>query len=210
MKGNALETVSARQFWNSRYDREDYLFGEAPNAFLTGQVALLKAGMNALAVADGEGRNGVWLAQMGLTVTTTDIAPRAVHKALALAARRGVSIDARLADLDQWTWPQGAYDVVVAIFIQFAPPAARQRLFAQMKAAVRSGGLILLQGYRPEQLAYGTGGPAQIENLYTEALLREAFADFDILHLESHDSDVSEGSGHHGRSALIDLVARRQ
>jgi len=204
-----LEPVSARQFWDSRYDREDYLFGEAPNAFLAGQVDWLRAGMSALAVADGEGRNGVWLAQMGLTVTTTDIAPRAVQKALALAARRGVSIDAEVADLDQWAWPRDAHDVVVAIFIQFAPPAARRRLFANMKAAVRSGGFILLQGYRPEQLTYGTGGPSQIENLYTEALLRDAFADFDILHLESHNSDVSEGSGHHGRSALIDLVARR-
>jgi len=204
-----LETVSARQFWDSRYDREDYLFGEAPNTFLARQAHLLKAGMSALAVADGEGRNGVWLAELGLTVTTTDIAPRAVQKALALAARRGVNLDAQLADLDQWTWPRETYDVVVAIFIQFAPPAARQRLFAHMKAAVRSGGLILLQGYRPEQLAYGTGGPAQIENLYTEVVLRDAFADFDILHLESHDSDISEGPGHHGRSALIDLVARR-
>lgn len=204
-----METVSARQFWDSRYDREDYLFGEAPNTFLARQAHLLKAGMSALAVADGEGRNGVWLAELGLTVTTTDIAPRAVQKALALAARRGVNLDAQLADLDQWTWPRETYDVVVAIFIQFAPPAARQRLFAHMKAAVRSGGLILLQGYRPEQLAYGTGGPAQIENLYTEVVLRDAFADFDILHLESHDSDISEGPGHHGRSALIDLVARR-
>ena len=80
-----MDSVAARDFWNSRYDRQDYLFGETPNAFLAAQIARLQPGMTALAVADGEGRNGVWLAEQGLAVTTTDIAPRAVEKALALA-----------------------------------------------------------------------------------------------------------------------------
>lgn len=204
-----MDPVAARAFWDSRYDREDYLFGEAPNAFLAAQAERLTPGMTALAVADGEGRNGVWLAEQGLTVTTTDIAPRAIEKARALADRRGVQIDARLADLDDWDWPEAAFDIVAGVFIQFAPPAERDQIFQRMKAALKPGGLILLQGYRPEQIAYGTGGPGQVENLYTEALLREAYAEFDILHLESHDSEVAEGAAHSGRSALIDLVARR-
>lgn len=99
----------------------------------------------------------MWLAEQGLTVTTTDIAPRAIQKALALAERRGVALDAQLADLETWAWPQDAFDVVAAVFIQFAPPAQRDRIFQRMKAAVKSNGLILLQGYRPEQIAYGTG-----------------------------------------------------
>lgn len=201
--------TDAREFWNIRYDREDYLFGETPNAFLASQAARLLPGMTALAIADGEGRNGVWLAEHGLQVVTTDIAPRAVEKALALAKRRGVAIDARLADLETWDWPEGAFDVVVGVFIQFAPPAARARMFARMKAALKPGGLILLQGYRPEQIAYATGGPGQVENLYTEALLHDAFDDLDILHMESHDGEVAEGAGHAGLSALIDMVARR-
>ena len=204
-----MDPIAARDFWNTRYDRQDYLFGEAPNAFLAAQIDRLTPGMTALAVADGEGRNGVWLAEQGLTVTTTDIASRAIEKALALAERRGVALDAQLADLETWGWPQDAFDVVVAVFIQFAPPARRDQIFQRLKAAVKPGGLVLLEGYRPEQLAYGTGGPGQVENLYTEDLLRSAFTDFDILHLRSHDSDVSEGAGHCGRSALIDLIARR-
>lgn len=204
-----MDDADAREFWNSRYDREDYLFGEAPNAFLTAQAHRLTPGASALAVADGEGRNGVWLAEQGLAVTTTDIAPRAVEKARALAARRGVALDARLVDLETWDWPVEAFDVVVGVFIQFAPPAMRDRLFSRMKAALKPGGLFLLQGYRPEQLAYGTGGPGQAENLYTETQLRDAFADFDILSLEAYDAEVAEGDGHNGRSALIDLVARR-
>jgi SAM-dependent methyltransferase len=199
----------ARTFWDARYDRDDYLFGEAPNAFLAAQAGRLSPGLTALAIADGEGRNGVWLAQQGLIVTTTDISPRAIDKARALASRRGVALDARLADLDDWTWPESAFDVVVAIFVQFAPPPARDLMFRRIVAALRPRGLLILQGYRPEQIGYGTGGPGQVENLYTEALLRDAFAGLDILHLESHDSELAEGPGHAGRSALIDLVARR-
>lgn len=201
--------TAAREFWNARYDRDDYLFGEGPNAFLVAQASRLHPGMRALAIADGEGRNGVWLAERGLSVVTTEIAPRAVEKALALAERRGVVLDARLADLETWTWPETAFDIVVGVFIQFAPPEERDRMFARMKSALKPGGLILLQGYRPEQIAYGTGGPRQVENLYTESLLRDAFDDFDILHLESHDDEIAEGVGHAGPSALIDLVARR-
>lgn len=197
----------ARAFWDGRYGDESYLFGERPNAFLERQADRLRPGMTALAVADGEGRNGVWLARRGLAVTSTDISPRAVAKARALAARHGVEVDARLADLDAWDWPVEAFDVVVGVFVQFTPPDMRDRLFVRMKQALKPGGLLLLEGYRPEQLAYGTGGPAQVENLYTEALLRDAFADMEVVSLDSYDAEIAEGSGHVGLSALIDLVA---
>ena len=197
----------ARAFWDGRYGDESYLFGERPNAFLERQADRLRPGLTALAVADGEGRNGVWLARQGLAVTSTDISPRAVAKARALAARHGVEVDARLADPDAWDWPVEAFDVVVGVFVQFAPPDMRDRLFARMKQALKPGGQLLLEGYRPEQLAYGTGGPAQVENLYTEALLRDAFADMEVVSLVSYDAAIVEGSGHVGLSALIDLVA---
>lgn len=199
----------ARAFWDGRYGGESYLFGEQPNAFLARQADRLRPGMSALAVADGEGRNGVWLARQGLKVTSTDIALRAVAKARALAARHGVEVDARLADLETWNWPVKAFDVVVGVFIQFAPPDMRDRLFERMKQALKPGGLLLLEGYRPEQLAYGTGGPSQVENLYTEALLRDAFADMEVVSLASYDAEIAEGSGHVGPSALIDLVATK-
>lgn len=199
----------AREFWDGRYGDESYLFGEQPNAFLARQADRLRPGQTALAVADGEGRNGVWLARQGLTVTTTDLSPRALAKARALAERHGVSIDARLADLETWDWPSGAFDVVVGVFIQFAPPHQRDRLFGRMKQALKPGGLLLLEGYRPEQLAYGTGGPGQVENLYTETLLRDAFGDLEEISLLSYDAEIAEGSGHVGLSALIDLVARK-
>lgn len=114
-----------------------------------------------------------------------------------------------LADLGDWTWPEGQFDLVVAIFIQFAPPALRTEIFGRMRLALKPGGLLLLEGYRPEQLAYGTGGPRAVENLYTETILRDAFSAMDILELRTHDSDIHEGKGHSGMSALIDLVARQ-
>lgn len=195
--------------WDERYAGEDYLFGTEPNAFLKSQAHRLKTDQRALAVADGEGRNGVFLAERGLAVTSIDASERGIAKARKLAAERGVTLDAKLADVAGWAWPEAEFDVVVAIFIQFADPALRDLLFERMKAALQPGGLLILEGYRPEQVDYGTGGPPQRENMYTRPMLEKAFAGFEILHLEEHDSEIHEGSGHGGRSALIDLVARR-
>jgi SAM-dependent methyltransferase len=196
--------------WNQRFtDAEDYLFGRAPNAFLAAQRDKLPAHGRALAIADGEGRNGVWLARQGLSVTSVDFSPVGLAKARKLAAEAGVEIETVRADLYHWDWPEAAFDVVAAIFFQFAAPAERAGLFAGIRKTLRPGGLLILQGYRPEQVDYGTGGPPHRENMYTEALLREAFGDWEILHLRSHDSEVDEGAGHAGMSALIDLVARK-
>jgi len=195
--------------WDIRYDRPDYLFGEAPNAFLLRQAALVRRHKTALAVADGEGRNGVWLAQQGLSVQSIDASAVGLRKARALARLRGVDLDTELVDLDDYAWPAQRFDLVVAIFIQFAGPALRDRIFAGMVTALAPGGTLLLHGYRPEQLAYGTGGPRVLENLYTHELLGSTFAGLTIHTLESYDAEISEGSGHHGLSALIDLVASK-
>ena len=196
-------------FWDERYQGEAYLFGEAPNAFLAAQAHRLRPGMSALAVADGEGRNGVWLAEQGLDVLSVDSSPVAQAKAARLAEARGATLRLEEVDLASWAWPEAQFDVVAAIFIQFAGPALRDQIFAGLKRALKPGGLLLLEGYRPEQIAYGTGGPRVPENLYTEAMLRAAFSDFEILELSAYDAAIEEGAGHSGQSALIDLVARR-
>lgn len=198
-------------FWSGRYRDagEDYLFGTAPNRFLAGQEAYFGDGMAVLSVADGEGRNAVWLAEQGCQVTATEISEVALAKAAKLAHGRHVAVDFVKVDIFGWTWPAEAYDAVVGIFIQFAGPAERPRLFAGMKQAVKPGGLLFLQGYTPKQLDYRTGGPSAIENLYTAELLKEAFGDWEILVLREHEEVIEEGRGHAGRSALIDLVARK-
>ncbi|GAA0556871.1 SAM-dependent methyltransferase [Rhizomicrobium electricum] len=199
-----------RAFWNERFSGDDYLFGTEPNAFLATQRERLKPGMRTLAVADGEGRNGVWLARQGLDVLSIDFSPVALAKAEKLAAAAGVTLKTECVDLAHWEWGVPRFDVVAAIFIQFADPAWRGRIFANIKHVLVPGGLLLLEGYRPKQLEYGTGGPSQVENLYTRDLLEREFADMNILHLAEYDTEVSEGSRHKGMSALIDLVAKKR
>lgn len=197
--------------WSQRYRAagQDYLFGVAPNRFLAAHQHLFETGATALSVADGEGRNSVWLAEQGLKVTALEISPVALEKARKLARGRGVEVDFIRADIIAAPWPAQTYDFVVGIFIQFVGPDERVTQFTRLKQAVSPGGLLLLHGYTPKQLQYRTGGPSEVENLYTEALLREAFVDFEIITLRSYDDDLAEGSGHKGRSAVIDLIARR-
>ena len=198
-------------FWSARYRDagDDYLFGTAPNRFLASQVEHFGSGMSVLSVADGEGRNAVWLAEQGCDVTATEISPVALEKAAKLARGRKVSVNFVQADILNWDWPQAAFDAVVGIFIQFATPAERPRQLAGMKQAVKPGGLLFLQGYTPKQLEYRTGGPSAVENLYTGELLRDIFADWEIVLLHEHEDSIEEGTAHIGRSALIDLVARK-
>jgi len=195
--------------WDERYAGDEYFYGTEPNAFVVSQHARLKPGMKCLAVADGEGRNGVWLAQQGLDVMSVDASPVAQAKAQRLAQQRGVQMRFDQVDMLTWDGAGETFDVVVAIFIQFVGPAQRAQQFANLKRFLKPGGMLLLQGYTPRQLDCKTGGPAQVENLYTEAMLREAFADMEIQYLSEHDDIIHEGAGHSGLSALIDLVARK-
>lgn len=195
--------------WNARYAGEDYLFGTAPNRFLAAQAHRLPSCGRALCIADGEGRNGVWLAEQGLAVTSVEFAPAAIAKARRLADQRGVAIDILQADLATWDWGAPRFDVVVGVFFQFAGPDLRATIFRRMQDVLLPGGLLLIEGYTPAQLAHGTGGPSQVENLYTEALLRESFAAIEIVELAEYVAELAEGTHHVGVSAVIDLVARK-
>jgi 2-polyprenyl-3-methyl-5-hydroxy-6-metoxy-1,4-benzoquinol methylase len=196
--------------WNKRFADEGYLFGTEPNAWLREHAGVWESGQRVLCVADGEGRNSVWLARRGLQVDAFDISQVGVDKARRLAAEQGAEVNFQVTDCDAFAWPEAAYDGVAAIFIQFADPALRERLFARIQQCLKPGGTLLLQGYTPKQLEYRTGGPPLLSHLYTEALLREAFAAMHIVELRDYEADVAEGSGHLGRSALIGLVARRR
>lgn len=201
--------ADAAETWNRRYAGDGFLFGTAPNAWLRDHAGAITPGGRVLCVADGEGRNSVWLAQQGLVVDAFDVADRAVQKAQALARQAGVQVAYTVADCDGFAWPEAAYDAVAAIFVQVADPALRTRLFQRMVASLKLGGLLILQGYTPRQLDYRTGGPPILSHLYTADLLRTAFAGLSIVTLSEYEADVQEGTGHSGRSALIGLVARR-
>jgi len=201
--------MSELERWETRYSAPGYAFGKEPNAFLKAQAHRLPAGGRALSVADGEGRNGVWLAEQGLDVLAIDFSPTALKKSRALAAERGVRLSSEVADVTTWRWPTDAYDVIAAIFVQFVTPVERSALFANIKRALKPGGLLLMQGYRPKQLQYRTGGPQEADRMYTRPLLEAAFGDMAQIEIFEHDSAVNEGSSHVGLSALIDLVAKK-
>jgi ubiquinone/menaquinone biosynthesis C-methylase UbiE len=195
--------------WESRFAKPEYEFGKAPNDFLVRCKELLPASGKALAVADGEGRNGVWLAEQGLDVTSVDFSPSAQKKAAALAAERGVSITLIQGDAHTWRYPEAEFDVVAEIFTQFSTPAERPLKWAGMRRALKPGGLLIIEGYSPKQLQYGTGGPKQIEHLYTRELLEQAFGGFDDMRIVEEEREMREGKGHAGMSAMINLTARK-
>ena len=195
--------------WNERYAGSDFLFGREPNAWLREHANALPAGGRILCVADGEGRNSVWLARQGFQVDAFDVADRAVAKARAWAESEGVPVNFTVADSDRFAWPVAAYDGVVAIFVQFADPELRGRMFSHMVRSLKPGGMLILQGYTPAQLVYRTGGPSCLSHLYTQELLRTSFADMSFITLREYEVTMHEGEGHKGMSALIGLLARR-
>ncbi len=198
-------------FWDERYSTDDYLFGTEPNRFLASQRERLTrgAGRRVLALADGEGRNGVWLAGQGLDVTSVEASAIAVAKARRLAESRGVTVHTEIADVTRWDLGDERWDAIVAIFIQFLGSEERRRLHTRVVRALAPGGLLVLQGYTPKQLEHKTGGPPCADNLYTAADLRAELAGLTVVHLEEHEAPLDEGRAHAGMSALVDLVAEK-
>lgn len=198
----------AQATWNRRFATDHYLFGEAPNAYLLSQATHLLPG-TALALADGEGRNGVWLAEQGLQVDGFDFSDRAIEKARALAKRRGVAVNWACCDWQTFDWRVSHYNNLVGIFFQFATPEERSALFARMDDSLKPGGTLVIQGYTARQLDFNTGGPGKLEHMYSGALLREAFTGYEVLDLSSYEAEIAEGTAHKGMSGLIGLCARK-
>lgn len=201
--------IQPAQTWNSRFSKDGYVFGTEPNEWLRRHASVWHPGSRILCVADGEGRNSVWLAKQGHQVEAFDISDVGVGKARRLAQESQVAVDFAVAGCDDFAWKQGHYDGVVAIFVQFADPDLRARLFENMMRTLKPGGALILVGYTPRQLEYGTGGPSVLSHLYTSELLRESFANLHIRVLDEYETELAEGDGHKGRSAVIGFVAFR-
>lgn len=197
--------MGAFEDWENRFSSDHYVFGKEANTFLVANADKLPEQGKVLVVADGEGRNGVWLAGRGLDVLSLDFSPAAQAKAHTLAVECGVTMQIECADVHQWAYPEAQFDVVVEIFTQFSAPDQRAQKWAGMLRTLKPGGLLIIQGYTPKQLEYGTGGPRRLENLYTRDLLEDAFCDLKDLVIVEEERKVDEGPGHSGMSALIGL-----
>ncbi len=197
-----------KEFWDQRYSEEGFAYGEQPNAFLHSQRQRLRAGQRALVLGDGEGRNGVWLAEQGLRVTTVDYSAAGVEKSRQLARRRGVEIEALCEDVFQWQWPREAFDVAVLIYLHF-PSASRPEVHRRVLEALRPAGLVLVEAFNKDQLDYPSGGPPERDMLFSAAELADDFAAAEIELLEERVVELSEGKYHVGPGAVVRLVAHK-
>ena len=214
-----MDVKGLQAFWDERYAGTEFAFGEAPNDCLVEQLAahapLARAGgsalpMTALALADGEGRNGVWLAEQGYAVTSIDVSPKGLDKATRLAQDRNVFIQTVLADLTAYDFGQQAWSVVASIFLHL-PPEKRREVNRRAVEALQPGGVFVFEGYGTDQLKYGTGGPKDLALLYELSALR---ADFDglpvqLVHEFSGERLVQEGVRHTGLASVVQVTVRR-
>lgn len=193
--------------WDEKYSAEDYVYGKEPNRFLEDHAAELPPG-EVLSLAEGEGRNAVYLAGLGFRVTAVDHSRVGMAKAQRLAAEKGVEIETICADLADFELGEDRWSAIVSIFGHL-PPEVRRRVYARIPAALKPGGILLLEAYTPDQMGRGTGGPRSVDLLVTAEMLREELAGLEFLRLEELEREVIEGRGHTGLSAVVQLVARK-
>lgn len=190
--------------WDERYGQPGYVYGTEPNDFLVEVAERIPAGP-VLSLAEGEGRNAVFLASRGHDVLGVDSSRVGLQKAQALARERGVAVRTELADLAEYAIEPGAWAGIVSIFCHL-PPAVRARVHAAAVAGLRPGGAFVLEAYRKEQLGRGTGGPPVLELLYDLDEVRAELAGLELVHAEALVRDVREGGYHSGEGAVIQIV----
>lgn len=190
--------------WDERYSAPGFVYGTAPNDFLAAVAARIPPG-RLLSLAEGEGRNAVFLAKRGFQVTAVDGSQVGLAKARQLAATQGVAIATEVVDLADFHIAPGAWDAILACFCHL-PPSLRARLHREAVAGLRPGGHFILEAFAKEQLAFGTGGPSDPELLMSLPELQAELAGLSWLHAAALERDVLEGRGHTGRAAVVQLL----
>jgi SAM-dependent methyltransferase len=193
--------------WDARYSEPGYAYGTAPNDFLREMAGRIPPGP-VLCLAEGEGRNAVFLAGLGHAVTAVDASSVGLAKAATLARARAVGLETVHADLADFAIKEGAWAGIVTVFAHL-PPALRARLHTAVVKGLRPGGVYLLEAYTPEQLAFGTGGPPDVELLMTADALRRELAGLELEVCREVERDVVEGRFHSGRAAVVQVLGRR-
>lgn len=194
--------------WDARYADAAFLYGTEPNAFVAGVAAQIPAGGPVLCLAEGEGRNAVHLARLGHAVTAVDSSAVGLAKAARLAAVHGVALTTIAANLEAFTIAPGAWSGIVATWAHLPPPL-RRRVHADVVRGLVPGGVYVLEAYTPAQLAFGTGGPKDPALCMTFAALRGELSGLDFIIGRECERDVIEGTGHTGRAAVVQVLARR-
>jgi SAM-dependent methyltransferase len=197
----------ADNFWDERYATDLYVYGTQPNDFVAAMADSIPPGP-VLCLAEGEGRNAVFLARRGHPATAVDASARGLAKARDLAAAQGVAITTEVADLADFAITPAAWAGVVATWAHL-PPELRRQVFSRAITGLQPGGLFILEAYTPAQLAFGTGGPRDPALCMTLAALREELAGLDFLVARECEREVIEGTGHTGHAAVVQVCGRR-
>lgn len=200
--------MSTSLAWDERYAGGTFQFGAAPNEYLRAQAWRFRPGMETLALGDGEGRNGVWLAKLGLAVTTLDWSSVAVAKARDFAASRGVALNARQADVTAWDWPEARFDLIAWIYLHL-PPEDRAIATAGCLRALKPGGLLVLECFSPAQEGRRSGGPKIPALLWDRAIIEREFAALEVLELTEGAVRLDEGPRHQGLAEVVRCVLRK-
>ena len=195
--------------WDERYGAADYYYGTEANEFLRENCSKIRRGGDVLCLAEGEGRNAVFLAQQGFRPVAVDQSAVGLAKAERLAAARDVQIHTVLANLDAYQIEPMRWDGIVSIWCHLPAPL-RAKVHHGVVTGLKVGGVFLLEAYTPAQLAYGTGGPRSVDLLPTLEQLREELKGLEFVHALERERTVHEGGGHHGLSAVVQVVACRR
>lgn len=193
--------------WDQRYDRDEYVYGMEPNDFLRSMADRIPKGP-VLCLAEGEGRNAVFLAGLGHRVLGVDSSVVGLEKAQHLARTRGVQIETEVRDLNELDPGVEQWAAIVSIFCHL-PRNERSLLHEKVERALRPGGILILEAYHPDQLQHGTGGPPMLERLVSLEELREELPGLDFVHAQEIEREVQEGLFHHGLGAVVQLLARK-
>lgn len=195
----------SRDFWNARYGEEGFAYGDQPNDFLRSVAARIPSGP-VLCLAEGQGRNAVFLAGLGHAVTAVDLSAVGLARARAFAASRGLTLETLEADLSTWVAPEARFSGVVATFAHLPPPARAHMLASAVRSLV-PGGVLIFEAYTPRQLAFRTGGPPEVELLVEPEDLRRELSGLRFEVLEEVEREVVEGRYHTGRAAVVRALA---
>ena len=193
--------------WEERFSVDGYIYGTEPNEFLRDNVAILPRG-SVLCLAEGEGRNSVFLAESGFDVHSVDLTHAGVAKTLQLAAKRGVTVDAVVGDLADHDLGAGQWDVIVSIFAH-TDADTRRRVHRDVVPALKADGVFLLEAYTVDQIGRGTGGPSNPDMMMSLAKLADELPGLEVLHGAELVREIVEGPGHTGFGAVVQLIARK-
>ncbi len=192
--------------WDERYAVDEYIYGTEPNTFLVEHAQKLQGPV--LSLAEGEGRNAVFMASLGLSVHGVDASAVGLAKAQSLACARGVEIITEVADLGVFEPKVDYYRSVVSIFAHL-PSSIRHRLYPLVERCLKPGGVILLEAYSEGQLARNTGGPKDADMLMTEAKIRQEFPGFEPILLRELEREICEGTHHTGMASVVQFIGRK-